>query len=299
MSSLSGVFWVFIAIYGNFNEWSKRQGESCPAEEAMSIFSGGIVRDAPPKDGLWENGKNLGKPPGYRTSGWLEDALGLTKLPEFEFADLVGITREQIIAGLYVTAGGALGYNGKSAQIAGANMHHDFKIYLPNTLWLKEGFQFSTRHWLYDTHTAADNRVLAGVQTVGSDDAPFTMQGATSSHAYYGYWNKTGASSNTILRTFGAEGSSGNMSGFSYKFLAYQVFPQAIRLFNMKTAIARYRITNGSNEYYIDDPRPTGLDEDEYFYRPFIEINVRLFSQNSIFTHVFHDFCVSGVPKTI
>lgn len=68
----------------------------------MSILSGGIVRDAPPKDGLWRGGKWVGEPDVVEDLGWDRD---LAEVPACAWESLVGATPEQARTALYVEDG--------------------------------------------------------------------------------------------------------------------------------------------------------------------------------------------------
>lgn len=148
----------------------------------MGILSSGIVRETPPKDGVWQNGKWVGA--GYTSWGWNED---LNTLDDIELVDVFGATEAQIWAGLSATPEGWLHWSPAAAIAAGADPFHGFKFFSKPRLWKSEAFFLTGRvtPQLWNSG-GGRNRVVFGAQTVNSVSEPYIVSGYTDSLVYDG-----------------------------------------------------------------------------------------------------------------
>lgn len=267
----------------------------------MSIFSGGIVRNSPPTDGLWRGGKNLGEPVSYQTWGWARD---LVDVPEFQFDDMVGITDAQARAG-FSFSGGALLWNSRHAVNAGASAEHSLRVFLPEpfTTFKNEGFQMQSNMALSSDIHAIDNTYMrTGVEVIDAEGAPVLYPGRTSNRLHEGYTQHTYSSSGRGFSHFSPETLS-TLGGAAYdRGFQFAVYPQT-EVYNNGSAplvCPMFTVvpTNSSQSQHTPDFRPIGYDGSGDHWRPFIEIKARLTSPTIRFSFRVPVMIVSGIPKT-
>lgn len=258
----------------------------------MGILSSGIVRDAPPKDGLWEGGRNLGVPVGYQTWGWSRD---LVEMPDIQSTARVGITHAQILAGLSVTVQGYLRWSYPDAVAAGASQIHRFRLVPPQALWEPDSVQFLMNFWRGAAANNGHQNILCGMDTVYADGAPAIISGASDSRLYEGleYTSASGYRRYAHLAPHMDIVLGSGSGGFGL-----QIFPQKSRMAGIKTPIGKSKATNSTTQTVIDDPRPTGTDPGGYYWQPYIEIIMHdARPTTSEFEFFFYSFLVSGIPK--
>ncbi len=259
----------------------------------MSIFSGGIVRDAPPKDGLWRSGKNLGEPVSYTSWGWSRD---LDEMPEFQSVDRVGITHAQILAGLNVTPQGFLRWSWQASVNAGASINHTFRITPPQQAWQSNGVQFAMNFWRGSAVSFSNQTVFCGMDAFDEHGDPAIIPGTTSNRFYNGY-ESTSSAANQIRQHLGpvtSQSSGAGNGGFGLI-----IKPKNRQMDIMKAAIGRFKYTNTNGHVDIIDPRPNGATLDGVFWQPYIEITMS--GDRSVaydFEMFFYDFMITGIPKT-
>ncbi len=263
----------------------------------MGILSGGIVREAPPKDGVWKGGKWLGAPSEYTMWGWQRD---LSEVPRFEPSELVGITPAQVMAGLSVNSN-RLRWSSRDAVNSGANSAHSLRLFLPYgfRLFHAEGVQFSMNMWAGSVTGAVNGTYCrCGMETVDKDGNAHIVPGATSSRFCEGYET----SSNQARRSFQYLEEPKNVTyGSAINGMQLSIFPQKVRQSgntnNLIPPMGAYMSTNSTSNYYIEDIRPPGIDSGDYYWRPFIEINANLLSAAIQAEFFISDFTISGIPE--